>query len=294
MDDTPMEIASLDSAAATTVVYERPPSSLEPVNTCELITNWTEYANGGSPHYCGGPPAPDDPFDGIRLATGSFPDTLGQPSHAVDRLAHSFLMAGLVSFDDIRLLVEELRGYHTAGARSRKRVNSEDAEAFAFHTGAYVHGGDAGLLTETLLFPWVTVLLTSLVSSVVPGHTFSTVVLSHDVQTAVHKDIHNHRAVDNAIIPLSKWSTGGGIWLREEAGLDLLNGEPGNIHPIGKYLLFDATKEHATQPWQGGHRTVLISYHIRDGWRVSDSRQGMLRSLGFMFWSGCVRQDPYM
>ena len=214
-DDVPMVVDSTES----TVPFEDPHSSLEPPNTDEMVSNWTEYVHGGSPHYMGRHSAPADAWADIHLTSSvTLPGCPGEPCSEADRLAQQLLERKAITCEDICQLVGLLMIDSGYAKRAAERAKPEVEETFMFQAGAFVFGGHAGILTGTAKHPWVTVLLCSIVSSLVPGHSFSTVVLSHNVLTAVHNDVHNHRSVDNVVIRLSQWAEGDGVWTRDAEG----------------------------------------------------------------------------
>ena len=158
--------------------------------------------------------------------------------------------------------------------------------SLVFQSGAYVFGANMGLLTHTQDYPWLTMLLASVISMLCPGHCFSSLSLCHNVRAPVHRDSHNHHRVPNVVLPVSHFRDGG-LWIEQP---DI----PGVFLPIRPpYLLFDSRKLYSTQQWRG-ERSVLIAYHVRDAWRMSAAQEMRLRRLGFAFWTGDAVEDPYL
>ncbi|CAE7725889.1 unnamed protein product [Symbiodinium sp. CCMP2592] len=264
----------------------------EPPDYDDVITNWTDYCHGGSPHYLG-VYTPDRLQPVFTLTAGTqTKEPLPDPQRSADVIAHQLLCMGEVHYSEILCWVDALRDAPADGKRARERIN-EGGDPMLFQTGAFVFGGNAGLFKNTLEFPWSSLLLATIISSLVPGHLFSSAAISCDVQTPVHRDQHNHRKLHSIIIPASRWETGGELWTADPDGSIELDGRQGAAYSLHPYRLFDSTKDHGTLPWTGT-RIVILGWHIRQGWRLSyDPRQTLL-NLRYPIWSSEVLTDPYL
>ena len=123
-----------------------------------------------------------------------------------------------------------------------------------------------------------------MVTSVIPGHTFSSVALSWDVQSPIHRDSHSHTRVCSAIIPAGQWQSGGELRIADESTDTILQGKHGNLRPLWRYLLLDSTADHATMPWTGT-RVVILAWHVWRGWRADDLPRSTLQNLRFPCWA---------
>ena len=197
-----------------------------------------------------------------------------------------------VTYGNIATCAKLLRSKPSVGKRARQRVNQE-AETLLFQSGACVFSGQAGVFNNTLDYPWSTLLLTTIVTSVISGHSFSSVALSRDIQMPVHRHSHNHRRVSSAIIPASRWQSVGELWVADDTGDAMLQGGRGRLRSLQPYALFNSTLDHATMPWPGT-RVVILAWHIRQGWSLEDMPRNTLHNLRFPCWTGEVLTDPYL
>ena len=135
----------------------------------------------------------------------------------------------------------------------------------------------------TLLYPRVTLLLTSIIRGMNPGAYFASMTLRRNTQVQLHRDAGNEPGLDNTIIPCSRW-VGGCLWLQSEGGahaLDHFSG-PGTMVRIGlPFAQFPPHLYHATAPWSGGDRTILIGFTPRRMERLTNSDRRQLANLGF-------------
>ncbi|OLP76662.1 hypothetical protein AK812_SmicGene43372 [Symbiodinium microadriaticum] len=107
------------------------------------------------------------------------------------------------------------------------------------------------------------------------------------------KDLNNHPKVPSLVIPVSEFQNGE-VWIGDTNGSTQRAGIRGGLHPVEwPYLLFNSRLPHATEDWIGD-RTVLLVYHIRDGWRMSVPDADLLSRRGFLFWTGDAETDPYL
>ena len=151
-----------------------------------------------------------------------------------------------------------------------------------FCVGAYIFSSQAGVQTLTRRYEWVTRLLCCLLRSLCTDPVFSTVFLSYNVASKPHVDCHNHQAVPNYLVPLSRWE-GGELWVSHSRGSTQLEpaGPCGEVMPISlPYTAFSARRIHAVLPWEGD-RFLLGAYHIRDDWRLREESSEYLTQQGF-------------
>ncbi|CAE7440197.1 unnamed protein product [Symbiodinium sp. CCMP2592] len=220
-------------------------------------------------------------------------DTVEQPTNPIEQFAFDCLRRQVVTYADFGILLNMLAQVLPQTKRTRERINM-GVTSFAFQTGAYVFGGEAGAMTNVGTYPLLTRLLAATVNARCSGLPFSTVTLSSNLQTGLHKDSHNHPMLSNIVIPITRWEFGGALWIEDDSGNIMHEGMRGRTLDVTPpYVLFNAHRAHCTMPWVG-NRCVLIAYHIRDGWRLSDDCLHRLRAMGFPIWTGHVTEDPYM
>ena len=199
-------------------------------------------------------------FDPLKLA-------------AAEKFAWTLLSGPRISASDLRTLFTLLP--HEASPRGEKGVS--------FGSGAYVHGGVVGLRANTKEFPLSTMCLSLWLRHVQPGFKFTSCMVLHECQAALHRDLQNSPLV-NIIVPLSSFS-GGTLWVEGEGcekqkfgGTDIEGG------PVpwkdGAIVLHAAERAHCVLPWSGT-RTVLVGFNVRFSEKLSISSKRLLVSLGF-------------
>ena len=89
--------------------------------------------------------------------------------------------------------------------------------------------------------------------------------------------------MDNTVIPCSRWM-GGSLWVQCDGGAHALDNTtgPGTMVRIGlPYAQFPPHLLHATAPWSGGNRTILIGFTPRRMEHLSGSDRNQLVNMGF-------------
>ena len=125
-----------------------------------------------------------------------------------------------------------------------------------------MHGGVTGVTNNTRSWPGVASLLARIVRCKVPSAQFTSVVLSIDARTAIHRDVYNHRQYPNHFVTVLAPSKGGGLWVQSA------DASPVDTRrtPVGELV--------------GGHVLALgdpISFALRGGTVLS---LGPLMSIG--------------
>ena len=121
-------------------------------------------------------------------------------------LACSWLSVGKFVFSDLHKLFEMLPDKMVKRHQSRQLEASTGGEAI--HLGAWVHGGQAGIMNAAKQFPNVVKLLCRLLHTLHGSGHDSTVFLALNVPSSLHTDPRNHEAVAFGLIPLSKFDGG--------------------------------------------------------------------------------------
>ena len=199
----------------------------------------------------------------IQLAP--IPDTLIVPdshTNSAERFAFGLLSTGWASYADMGLLMDLL----PSASRSRRSSVTDLTQTGGklFYCGAYRHGPMGGLMTNTMQYPNVSRLLASCIKGLSPAACFTSLAFHRNILTSPHID-NNEPGINNLIVPLSRWK-GGQLWVANPHGRDYIRAAtvPGNIIQVSPPMIaIDANKLHATMPWEGGDRLILIAYHVR-------------------------------
>ena len=215
---------------------------------------------------------------------------LAAPESPVEWMSYSAIRAGHISYEDLLALV---CSFPDAGLSSRPIFSTDIHRPRAFLTGACVHGGSAGLLSNTQHYPWSTRLFCSIARQQAPSMYFTSIAANLNCQSSIHRDSHNHSVLPSAVIPAS-FFTGGQLWIENVAGSVTVDGIPGDAIEIRPpYVTFQPRLRHRTLSWTG-NRLVIVLYHVHQAWRLSESSRRLLDSAGFHVYSSDVLRDPYM
>ena len=202
------------------------------------------------------------------------------PPSPAENMARTLLSSGAVTGRDVSGLLDLL-------PHSGRPVHQELGHGFTqqprqFTAGAYAHGPNAGIMRTTRDYPLSTLLLSRVMQSCAPGCCFSSLTLTRNLLSSMHRDSYNSRLTPNILVPLSHFQHGG-LWIEDAAG-DIALGPDG---PLGRdmpilrpYTILWPHQRHATLPWRGD-RLVLIGYHIGQASRLSGPDRRCLAELGF-------------
>ena len=95
------------------------------------------------------------------------------------------------------------------------------------------------------------------------------------------------------MIPASIF-TGGQLWVENADGSIFIDGVPGEAVDIRlPYIAFYARRRRAAVSWTG-NRLVIVLYHIREAWRLSEVSRDRLTGAGFHIHTSDVLTDPYL
>ena len=218
----------------------------------------------------------------FRLALPTWLGGMDAPVHHAERTAFVALQRGWVDSDSLLSMLQFLPGRSAPRDTTGRDATTAGSEPKQFLAGAYVYGGQAGVMRNTLLYPWTCIALVSLAKQLLQDRPFSSFSLSRDVLSRPHRDLNNDKKTLNVVVPLTRWK-GGEVWVESATGQSVLlpGGQRGTKHKVeAPFLLFEGSALHATCPWEGT-RLVLVLYHIRDGHLLADSSDRLLRRLGF-------------
>ena len=133
---------------------------------------------------------------------------LGEPSGEMEIKARKLALAGRVTETEILGLCDVIPGEESA----RGRRPFERPTESLFTSGAFIHGGVCGLRANCRSCPWTTALLACIIQCVCPGSSFSSVVLSRNIKTGLHRDLNNEAGSHNTVIKASSFTGGGSSW----------------------------------------------------------------------------------
>ena len=206
---------------------------------------------------------------------------------AIDDLARELAQAESFDVEAALAVVAELAvsELKSGGSHDTHRLVEGTHHVF----GQFVHGGVIGVTNNTRKWPGVASLLARVVRRKVPSAKFTSVVLSVDAQTAIHRDIYNHREYPNHLVTVLAPSHGGGLWVQSGDALlaDIRRtpvGEPvgGHVLELGAPISFFAQRWHCVEPWPVvEHRVVLAAYVAGSVEKLGAQHRGYLEQLGF-------------
>ena len=191
-----------------------------------------------------------------------------------------------VTIDDILEIYYKLEGL---GDTDRRMKSKSDVKSW--FTGAFVHGGKAGLRTNVDRFPYASKLLVEFGKQFAKKKTFSAVGIARNSQLGLHRDSHNDQTSSNIIVPLTSFENGD-LWTQDDEVQEeecvtkmLPNGKEikGRIIPLkkGEATFFHPRAWHEVQPWKGD-RVVFLMYTPRSS-RLSQEDIVRLQEIGLVF-----------
>ena len=157
------------------------------------------------------------------------------------------------------------------------------------HFGAFSHGGVVGITSTVRLFPWLTRLLLYVIGLKSPNASVTTIAVSCNKLSGVHRDKFNMQQSQNVVVPVTVPPEGGKLWIQSDSKLPSQKIQTrqcgsqtlvGQLHSIRKPLTFDPQKSHATEEWVGD-RVVLLGYSLEGFYRMKEQEVRQLRVLGF-------------
>ena len=215
--------------------------------------------------------------------------TDANPWDADERCARALLQAETFDEDAARELILSSM---LVGSSDKPHMPRTKGAHHVF--GLWRHGGIAGTTRYVDLCPSLTRVLTTLVSRAFPHCCFTTVLVSVDSETVVHRDVNNSPNHPNLVVPISVPQSGGGVWI--ELGADeqpvgetstqtLSSGREllGQVLALDKPLEFDARKWHRVLPPSGPApgRVVVVGYTVSHANKAKPCDLAKLISLGF-------------
>ena len=220
----------------------------------------------------------------LRLLTDSLPPLATRESPLVEQL--SCLICSRGGCDATQWLGYVTFCQHRRAAKRRRTTVTNGETGLpqcTFSVGAFSIGGCIGVQQNTDDFPWTTLCVTGLINQACSTHQFSTCSLLKNTMHFMHRDSGNEPNTLNLIVPLSRWQ-GGQIWIADADGSIHLGPHtgPGRLLNVSlPYVTLQPHTAHATYPWRGGDRIVLIGHHARGLAGLSAEQRDHLVRAGF-------------
>ena len=189
------------------------------------------------------------------------------------------------SFDEVLALYDKLEALGDTDLRIGKK-----SCVSSWFSGAFVHGGKAGLRNNFKEYPNTTRYLASFGRKHAGGRTFSAFGIARNATLGLHRDSHNYKRSMSVVLPLSSFQ-GGGLWLQNEEVQEekqvsrtlpsgrTVNGELVELEK-GNPLEFRPNIWHEVQPWEGD-RVVFLMYTPRAS-KLSREHAQQLEDCGFV------------
>ena len=166
----------------------------------------------------------------------------------------------------------------------------EDPRSFTHgHTlrlGLYNKGGLTGLSGATKQHRSTCRLLNFMIRTIKHDHCWTNLAVNLNNSTAVHRDLGN--ADNHSLLIGISHCDNGQLWVQCEQGTDYVDAEAGmlagNVYPTsGCAVAFNSrASRHATMPWQGGDRLVILAYTARMHAMARPKYGELLEDLGFV------------
>ena len=206
----------------------------------------------------------------------------GEGCSRAERLARDFLQEGQAPlWSAVREVARDL------GYAADPRIIST---GYIFRLGLYNKGGLVGLTSETKKHPCACRLINSLVIATLGTHKWTSLSVNLNCGTEVHKDHGNatETTLPSLLVGLSHHLDG---QLRVESSTGNVFMEHykdgflcGNVYPTSAVATVFHGQQcfHATMPWSGGDRVVLLAYVARQYANAVAQYKGELEDLGFV------------
>ena len=207
--------------------------------------------------------------DLMPTAEGDEPPMRYDPDHPAEQFALRLLEEKTLTPDQCEILAMML----PATAETPKRFGPQSGPPKIWSSGAFVHGGIAGVKVATAAFPASTRVFVKYVKQLQPDHKFNALALLVNIGAQPHVDSHN---VGKNLIAGLSFFKGGGIEIEDPKGKMLLPLDDDHTHQ-----LFDPKLKLSTKPWFGGSRVVLVAYFVRDSGKLTQDKVDYLENFGF-------------
>ena len=190
----------------------------------------------------------------------------------VEHMAREIRLQKQYSFlhiQDVLLRFAEQLASTTSSTRPHARGTRPGHNSITL--GAYSHGAFHGITLVTQRFGELVRMLNGFLRSQLPQERWSTLMISYNVKTLPHRDVHNHQCSRNIVAGFGNFENGG-LWIHGEPpdGTPLVRRQlsdgsvqRGYVRDVRHQLVtFDPKTLHATQGWKGT-RLVVSAYTTR-------------------------------
>ena len=182
----------------------------------------------------------------------------------IEFISQKLLEKGSYTNKDMLYLFEKLEELGNTDFRVGKKTPMT-----SWYTGAFVHGGIAGLRGNPKRFPFTTKYMANFASKYNGGKSFTAVGVTRNSALGMHRDVHNSKFTENMVLPISSFE-GGGVWIEEEdvsedskviKQVPHRGDVPGRVLQLhgGQVVAFKPNRWHEVQPWVGD-RVVMLMY----------------------------------
>ncbi|CAE7495091.1 RE2 [Symbiodinium sp. CCMP2592] len=223
---------------------------------------------------------------GVSLSDGEDdePQTKRQLAEEIEFLARKLLDEENFSLEEVLGLYNKLEEL----GDTDMRIGKKEAVT-SWYTGAFVHGGCAGIRRNSYVYPQTTKYLVRVAKHYAQGESFSALGIARNATLGLHRDVHNFKKSNNVVVPITSFK-GGSLWKWDPDVLEdqsvqkeLPNGQvvKGSIHEMvkGVPVKFAPGQWHEVQPWEGD-RVVLLLYTPRAS-KLTDKDVERLEDMGF-------------
>ena len=212
------------------------------------------------------------------------PQTRKQLKEEIEYLARKRLEERDLGVPGILQLYERLEQLGDTDMRVGKK-----SSATSWFSGAFVHGGKAGMRANLREYPYTTRLLVAFGKKYAGGRSFSAMGIARNADLGIHRDSHNARTSENIVVPLTDFQ-GGHVWIQDQlcdeedaVYRELASGQrvKGRVAQAekGKAICFSPSRWHQVQPWEGDRVTFLM--YTPRGTKLTEEHIVELESMGF-------------
>ena len=191
------------------------------------------------------------------------------PTHCkAAAMAFGMISSGQANWNQLRRLIDYLptdakvRWPQESPGPQTDANTCASADSKRFTVGAWNFGNMAGVVNNTVTYPWVTRALAGILGTWSEELQFTSCTLSLNTQAALHRDSRNLASSVNLALPCSEFQ-GGQLFIEDSQGGTLLTsrGPVGHLVSTNEATAFSPKKLHATLPWEGT-RLLLLPFHI--------------------------------
>eukprot|EP00439_Symbiodinium_sp_Y106_P043939 s6959_g5.t1 len=189
------------------------------------------------------------------------PPVVYDPTDPVEEYARAVLNEGRIERD----FVESLANLLPEDGTKPQRFGDKTEDEVVWSSGAFVHGGVAGILNNTKKYPRATKVFLDYLKQHCPGVKCNSIAVFKGTQAEPHRDAHN--VGENVVVPLSEFE-GCDIVVKERGQEIKLTVSEGPQR-------FNPPSEHYTTPCTKGTSWMLVGYSVRDSAKLKVHKQLM-------------------